>query len=266
MSQFRFHYSRKRNYLECFDESALALKCDQPRGRHYVAAKRHEKGDLVLACTPLVIGQYLGEKRIKSVERIAALAHHILEQRGTGLGQRIMAHLASLRQDTYRGLLESSTPWDAEMLMEVLGRFIMFTQEGDTHLLGAASYFRHNCRPNVVHSYCAANGIHEYRALMDIPEGAELCISYIAFPMDSKGKRWRTLNFACECETCERNLMPSSHVITIRMRGTLDENCWWCGKHAKQTCERCGVTRYCSAKCAQKNAKQHENVCEYLSQ
>ena len=65
----------------------------------------------------------------------------------------------------------------------------------------------HSCGPNCHEEWNAALGMATIHAIHDVPEGAELCISYLENSGDERASRRRKLldrfGFVCTCERCE---------------------------------------------------------------
>ncbi|XP_034652686.1 protein CBFA2T3 [Drosophila subobscura] len=55
------------------------------------------------------------------------------------------------------------------------------------------------------------------------------------------------------------NKSPS--ITTAQNNGTLQQQCWNCGRKATETCSGCNMARYCSASCQYRDWDSHHQVC-----
>jgi SET domain-containing protein len=75
---------------------------------------------------------------------------------------------------------------EAEVVLgcEVLASYVYGWGESVAIALGHGSLFNHSYEPNVVYTQFIEEQVLEFAALVDIEEGAELCINYGGHPAD----------------------------------------------------------------------------------
>ncbi|CAJ1416920.1 unnamed protein product, partial [Effrenium voratum] len=193
-------------------DSALRKARVQSRGRKglgVVATEPLERGELILEEAPLLTFQD------QSFDVLFGDLQEILAD------DRAFEHWdESLKQSVQSNFSEESASkfWD---LADTCGEEKTALGIARTNALGLTdesaglflnlSRFNHSCRPNVHHSWQEDRGIQVLKAVRDIPQGEELCISYLSFLTLCAPRRERLgelsdrFGFDCECEACARS-------------------------------------------------------------
>ncbi|CAK9068713.1 unnamed protein product [Durusdinium trenchii] len=197
---FRLFYKFKVSRRSAFEVRDLGAK-----GMGVVAARKIQKGELLLREQPLLVVSHCQDSR----------------QLGTW-EQEIEEALGRLPDDQLRSFwslsdCHSETKTSAVGIVRTNALPIETAQGDMVGVYANVSRFNHSCNNNVNNSYQEEHG-EVLHAIRDVEAGEELCITYIDLFMTRQERQEalrRTFNFKCTCPSClqtGRDLLLSNEV------------------------------------------------------
>ncbi|CAJ1339077.1 unnamed protein product [Effrenium voratum] len=195
--QRRFHPSQdaRRRHRMAASGPAFEVRDLGEKGMGVVAARDIRKGERLLEEQPLLV-----VSRCRDTRELDAWEEEILAE---------VAKKPAAQQDAFWGLADCHTP-EAKTAVGICRTNGLPVETAEGEMVGiyaTVSRFNHSCNNNVNNSYQDDKNGEVLHAIRDIPQGEELCITYIDLFLTRQERQdtlQRVFGFRCTCPTCSQ--------------------------------------------------------------